>query len=155
MPSEDTKTSGRSSGSSLARTGQRLGMGLHTFVYRLTGGAVGGKMFNSPVLLLTTTGRKTGKQWTTPLLYIEDGGNLAVVASSGGSDRPPTWLLNLKSNPEAEVQIGRKTMRVRAEDASPEEKPRLWALLTKMYPPFDDYQKRTSREIPVVVLRPI
>src|SRR5437867_5773224 len=101
MPSEETKTSERGSRSSLAKTGQRLFMGLHTFVYRLTGGAVGGKMFNGPVLLLTTTGRKTGKQRTTPLLYIEDGGNLAIVASSGGSDRPPTWWLNLRSNPEA------------------------------------------------------
>src|SRR5690242_15137204 len=149
MSSNETKTPA-SGTSSPSRIGQRMFTGFHNFLYRLTGGAIGGRMFNSPVMLLTTTGRKTGKQRTTPLLYLRDGDNLATVASNGGSDRPPTWWLNLKSNPEAQIQIGRKVTRVRAEQASPDEKSRLWPLLTSMYPTYNEYQKKTTREIPVV-----
>lgn len=154
MSSNETKPPA-SSAPPPARTGQRIFMGLHSFLYRLTGGAIGGRMFNGDVLLLVTTGRKTGKQRTTPLLYIADGDTMAIVASNGGSDRPPTWWLNLQSNPEAQVQIGRKVMRVRAEQAGPEEKRRLWALLTKMYPTYDEYQRKTAREIPVAILKPL
>src|SRR5215216_2208525 len=100
MASGDPNTTTRSVASPLARTAQRLLTNVHTFVYRLSGGAIGGTMVKSPVLLLTTTGRKSGKQRTTPLLYIKDGDNLAIVASNGGADRPPTWWLNLKGNPE-------------------------------------------------------
>ena len=133
----------------------KAALSVYIFLYRLTRGAIGGQMAGLKVLLLTTTGRKTGKQRTTPLFYVSDGDNLAIVASNGGSDQPPTWWLNIKNNPEVEVQIGRRTMRARAEQANPEEKRRLWAMLAEMYPAYDDYQKRTAREIPVVVLRPI
>ncbi len=140
---------------SLANLSLRLATPVHTFLYRLTGGSVGGRVFKSPVLLLTTTGRKSGKRRTIPLLYLADGDSLAVVASKGGAPEHPAWWLNLQRNPEAEVQVGRRRFRVRAEQASPAEKGRLWPLLTRMYPPYDDYQKRTTREIPVVILRPV
>ena len=129
--------------------------GLHSGVYRLTGGRVAGRMFNSPVLLLITTGRKTGRERTTPLLYLEDGENLVVVASVGGAPRHPGWYWNLKANPEARVRIKDRTLRVRAEEAEGDEKRRLWTRLVEMYPPYADYQRRTQREIPVLVLRPL
>ena len=127
---------------------------LHVFLYRLTGGSIGGRFRGAPVLLLTTTGRKTGKQRTTPLLYLADETNLAVVASNGGRDRAPSWWSNLKRNPSVEVQIKRLKRKMTAVQATKEEKGRLWPLLANMYPPYDDYQRRTQREIPIVLLRP-
>ncbi|TLY09858.1 MAG: nitroreductase family deazaflavin-dependent oxidoreductase [Thaumarchaeota archaeon] len=127
---------------------------LHVFLYRLTGGSIGGRFRGAPVLLLTTTGRKTGKQRTTPLLYLADETNLAIVASNGGRDRAPSWWSNLKRNPSVEVQIKRLKRKMTAVQATKEEKGRLWPLLTNMYPPYDDYQRRTQREIPIVLLRP-
>ena len=144
--------------SEIARTAQRLigkGMtGTHAAIYRASGGKVAGRMFNSPVLLLITTGRKTGKERTSPLLYLEDGENLVVVGSVGGAPKHPAWYWNLKANPEARVQIQDRTLRVRAEEAEGEEKRRLWRRVVEMYPPYEDYQRRTEREIPVFVLRP-
>jgi len=144
--------------SEIARTAQRLigkGMtGTHAAIYRASGGKVAGRMFNSPVLLLITTGRKTGKERTSPLLYLEDGENLVVVGSVGGAPKHPAWYWNLKANPEARVQIQDRTLRVRAEEAEGEEKRRLWRRVVEMYPPYEDYQWRTEREIPVFVLRP-
>lgn len=125
----------------------------HTLIYRMTGGLVGGRVLNSPVLLLTTTGRKTGKQRTVPLLYLADGDAVVLVASNGGAVRHPTWWLNLQSKPEAEIQINGVRRRVRARQASPEEKQRLWPLLTAMYPGYQKYQEITNRDIPVVILR--
>ena len=127
---------------------------LHVFFYKLSGGAIGGKFRGAPVLLLTTTGRKTGKRRTTPLLYLYDGENIVVVGSNGGRNKDPTWWTNLKKNPSAEVSIKKETRKVRAIKVSDGEKKRLWPLLTKMYPTYDDYQKRTSREIPVIVFLP-
>jgi F420H(2)-dependent quinone reductase len=145
--------------SEITRTAQRLigkGMtGTHAAIYRASGGKVAGRMFNSPVLLLITTGRKTGKERTTPLLYLEDGENLVVVGSVGGAPKHPDWYWNLKANPEARVQIQDRTLRVRAEEAKDEEKRRLWRRVVEMYPPYEDYQRRTEREIPVFVLRPV
>lgn len=142
-----------------ARTAWRLigkGMsGTHAAIYRASGGKLAGRMFNSPVLLLTTTGRKTDRERTTPLLYLEDGENLVVVASVGGAPRHPDWYWNLKANPEARVQVRDRTLRVRAEEAEGEEKRRLWRMVVEMYPPYEDYQRRTQREIPVFVLRPV
>ncbi|MBI1881636.1 MAG: nitroreductase family deazaflavin-dependent oxidoreductase [Chloroflexi bacterium] len=134
----------------------RLFIGLHVFLYRLTGGAIGGRFANnSPVLLLTTTGRKSGKQRTTPVLYLTEGDYLVIVASSGGSDTNPAWWLNLESNPRALVQVGRQVMRVTAVKANQEERERLWPLLVTMFPGFANYQKRTAREIPVVLLKSV
>lgn len=107
------------------------------------------------MLLLTTTGRKSGKKRTIPLLYLEDGENLVVVASNGGTATHPSWWLNLRVDPEATVEIGGRKLRVRAEKALPEEKERLWPRLVAMYGGYEAYQRRTDREIPVVVLRPV
>lgn len=128
---------------------------IHTFVYRNTNGAIGGTIVNCPVLLLTTRGRKTNKRRTLPLLYLADGDNFVLVASNGGAAKHPTWWLNLQSNPEAQIQVRRVKQRVRAERSSVEEKARLWPQLTAMYPGYKRYQEITTRDIPVVILRPI
>lgn len=133
---------------------QRAATKLHSFVYRATGGRVGGRIVGGPVLLLTTTGRKSGKKRTVPLLYLEDGENLVLVASNGGAPVHPTWWLNLRANPEATVEVGREKLRVRAEEASPREKERLWSKLVEMYGGYETYRRRTDREIPVVLLKP-
>lgn len=127
----------------------------HTFLYRATNGAVGGRMVNSPVLLLTTKGRKSGKHRTVPLLYLADGDNVALVASNGGATKHPAWWLNLQIDPEAQIQIKGVRRRVRAERADAEEKRRLWPRLTAMYPGYKRYQEITNRDIPVVILRSI
>lgn len=134
---------------------QRAATKLHSFVYRATGGRVGGRIVGGPVLLLTTTGRKSGKKRTVPLLYLEDGENLVLVASNGGAPVHPTWWLNLRANPEATVEVGREKLRVRAEEASPREKERLWPKLVEMYGGYETYRRRTDREIPVVLLKPL
>jgi deazaflavin-dependent oxidoreductase (nitroreductase family) len=124
----------------------------HTFWYRLTGGALGSRLGGGPILLLTTTGRKSGKPRTTPLLYVEDGDNLVIVASNAGDDRDPGWWRNMKAHPEASVQIKSERVAVRSEQAGPADRARLWQEVTKMYPDYDEYTKRTTREIPVVIL---
>lgn len=128
---------------------------IHTFFYRNTNGAIGGSMVNCPVLLLTTTGRKTNKKRTVPLLYLADGDRVVLVASNGGATKHPTWWLNLQANPEAEIQVRKLKQRVWAKQSSIEEKERLWPLLTAMYPGYKSYQERTNREIPVVILHPV
>jgi deazaflavin-dependent oxidoreductase (nitroreductase family) len=128
--------------------------GLHAALYRLTGGKLGGRMRNAPVLLLTVTGRKSGKRRRTPLLYGRDGDNFVVIASVGGAPRHPAWYLNLQGQ-EAEVQVGRERKRVRARDAEGEERDRLWAQMVAVYAPYADYQRKTERRIPVVVLEPV
>ena len=104
-------------------------------------------------MLLTTTGRKTGKERTTPLLYLEDAGRYVVIASLGGAPKHPVWYLNLLANPAAAVRVGKRRIAVTAETASPEEKERLWPLAVQMYASYAGYQAKTDREIPVVVLR--
>ena len=106
-------------------------------------------------LLLTTRGRKSGKRRRTALIYGEDGDRLVLVASRGGHKNHPAWYLNLVENPEVEVQVGADKFSARARTASPEEKARLWPLMTSIWPAYDDYQARTEREIPVVVLERI
>ena len=133
---------------------QGLATRAHSSVYRATGGRVGGRVVGSPVLLLVTTGRRTGKERTTPLLYLKDGGNFVIVASNGGTAKAPAWWLNLKARPEAVVEVGGRKLRVGAAEAEGEEKRRLWARLVGMYPAYEDYQRKTDREIPVVVLSP-
>ena len=128
---------------------------VHVVLYRASGGRVGGRFRKTaPVLLLTTTGRKSGKQRTTPLLYLEEAGQYVIVASVGGAPNHPAWYLNVRDNPTAAIQIGSRRLAVSAKTASPEERERLWALATQMYPQYDDYQAKTSREIPVVILTP-
>ncbi len=134
---------------------QRIFTQTHAFFYRLSGGKLGGRFVKSPVLLLNTTGRKTGKQRTHPLLYLRDGDNLVLVASNGGAPSHPIWWLNLQATPQAEVEIGRQKLRVTAQQANPQEHQRIWPLLVNMYPSYAEYQKKTTREIPVVILQPI
>ena len=122
--------------------------------YKLTGGAIGGGSAGMPILLLTTTGRKTGRRRTTPLLYVTDGENIVVVASNGGRPRHPQWWLNLEKNPEAEVQVRNEKRRVKAEEATGVERERLWRLVVGMYHGYEEFQRATTRKIPVVVLRP-
>jgi deazaflavin-dependent oxidoreductase (nitroreductase family) len=136
-------------------TAQKWAAKLHASVFRATGGRIGGRMVGSPVLLLVTTGRKSGQKRTTVLLYLEDGGRYVIVASNGGTAAHPVWWLNLQADPEATVEIGGHKIHVRATEARGEEKARLWQRLIRMYPSYEDYQKRTDREIPVVILEPI
>jgi deazaflavin-dependent oxidoreductase (nitroreductase family) len=125
---------------------------IHQRIYRLTGGKVGGRIGKLPVLLLTTTGRKSGRLRTQPLAYTKAADGYAVIASKGGAAQHPLWYLNLRANPLADVTVGRETRRVRARDAEGEERERLWRALADLYPGYDRYAQKTSRRIPVVVL---
>jgi F420H(2)-dependent quinone reductase len=127
--------------------------GLHAALYRWTGGRRGGKMRGVPILLLTTRGRKSGKERTAPLMYTRDGDNVVLIASVGGAPHSPGWYWNLQGH-DAEVQIGDERLRVRARDAEGEERERLWAEMVALYPGYAEYQKKTTRQIPVVVLEP-
>ncbi|WP_316574057.1 nitroreductase family deazaflavin-dependent oxidoreductase [Nocardia canadensis] len=131
------------------------------WVYRRTGGRIGGKWrvgagFRKPVptLLLDHRGRKSGVEYTTPLLYLLDGADVIVVASQGGLPKHPQWYHNLRATPDTHVQIGRDRRPVRARTADPGERARLWPLLVDAYADFEHYQAWTDREIPVVVLEP-
>ena len=124
---------------------QKWAAKLHASVFRATGGRIGGRMVGSPVLLLVTTGRKSGQKRTTVLLYLEDGGRNVIVASNGGTATQPMWWLNLQADPEAMVEVGGRKTHVRATEARGEEKARLWQRLIRMYPSYEDYQKRTDR----------
>jgi deazaflavin-dependent oxidoreductase (nitroreductase family) len=108
-----------------------------------------------PTLLLTTTGRKSGKQFTTPLIYGEANGAYLVVASRGGAPEHPQWYQNLVAQPEVGVQIKADKFRAKARTANAEEKPSLWKLMAAIWPSYNDYQKKTTREIPVVILERI
>ena len=125
------------------------------FLYNVSGGRIGGKMDKVPVLLLTTTGRKTGKKRTLPLVYIMDGSAYVITASAGGADKNPGWFFNIRSNPQATIQVKDKHIKVMAEIAGQEKKSELWARLVEVAPNFAGYQKRTSREIPMVILHPV
>ena len=128
---------------------------LNTWAYRATGGKLGGKFLRgAPVMLLTTTGRKTGKPRVSPLLYLRDGDQVITVASKGGMDHHPLWYRNLQVNPDVEVQIGSEVRPMRAATATAAEKQAYWPRLLEMYRDYADYQARTERDIPVVILSP-
>jgi deazaflavin-dependent oxidoreductase (nitroreductase family) len=124
----------------------------HVRVYRWTNGAIGHKSYMGPMLLITTTGRKSGEPRTTPLLYMPDGENFFVVGSNGGRDTAPNWLRNLEANPKAQVQAGRRIVPVRAEILRGEAKAAEWDRLTSFYSGWARYQNETDREIPAVRL---
>jgi deazaflavin-dependent oxidoreductase (nitroreductase family) len=128
---------------------------LHRLMYRLTGGLLGASSSVGPMLLLTTKGRRSGEARTVPLLYMEDGSRFVVVGSNGGRPAPPAWLLNLRANPNAEVQVGRQRHRVRAEILDGAARGPLWERLTKFYEGWAHYQALTDRSIPAVVLQPL
>jgi deazaflavin-dependent oxidoreductase (nitroreductase family) len=125
----------------------------HVDRYRATDGEEGHEWQGTVTLLLTTKGRRSGEERTTPLIYGRSGDDHLVVASNGGSAAPPGWYRNLQANPDdVEVQVKGDRFKVRPRDASPDEKPEMWKTMTAEWPAYDDYQKRTDREIPVVVL---
>jgi len=125
----------------------------HVRRYRETGGEVGHIWKEgSTVLLLTTTGRRTGKPGTTPLIYARDGDRYVIVASQGGAPAHPGWYKNLAKDPEVEVQVRDDVFHARARTAEGAERDRLWALANEIWPHYDEYARRTEREIPVVVL---
>jgi deazaflavin-dependent oxidoreductase (nitroreductase family) len=138
----------------LVRSATRYLGALHRLLYRASGGRIGGRLWDLPVVLLTTTGRNTGKRRTVPLCSFRDGDDVVVIASYGGLDRPPAWWLNLQVSPQAELQTGRARRTVTARTASPEERARLWAEITARAPGYLEYERRTTREIPVVILQP-
>jgi deazaflavin-dependent oxidoreductase (nitroreductase family) len=130
-------------------------MGAHTAIYKWSGGRIGHKVPGlPPMLLLDHVGAKSGQARTSPLLYVLDGRNVVLVASKGGYPRNPAWFHNLMANPDTEVQIGTEHRRVHARLARPEERPRLWRKAVEAYASYDEYQERTEREIPLVVLEP-
>jgi len=124
----------------------------HVRRYRETDGEVGHEWNGTSILLLTTTGRRSGEERTNALIYGRHGDDYLVVASKGGSDRPPSWFVNLRAQPEVEVQVKGDRFRAHARTATPEEKPEMWAEMASHWPAYDEYQRKTTREIPVVVL---
>jgi deazaflavin-dependent oxidoreductase (nitroreductase family) len=126
----------------------------HIRAYRETGGETGYLWNGVPTLLLTVAGRRTGRQLTSPLIFGRDGDDYLVVASMGGAPRHPSWYLNLQANPRAKIQVKADELAVIAHTASVEEKPRLWKIVTGVWPNYDVYQSRTDRIIPLVVLSP-
>ena len=129
-------------------------LALHQFIYEKSGGRIGERIGKSPMLLLRTTGRKTGRPRTAALLYHRDAGNYVVGGSKGGSDVAPGWLRNLEALPDVGVQVGVKQFAARAHVASVEERRRLWPEMTRLYPQYTRYQSQTQREIPLVILTP-
>lgn len=127
----------------------------HVREYVETDGRKGHRWSGVHTLLLTTRGRRTGKLRRTALIYGREGDRYLVVASKGGSDTHPSWYLNLREDPDVRVQVGSERFAARASTASAEEKPRLWRLMAEIWPEYDHYQERTSREIPVVILEPV
>jgi deazaflavin-dependent oxidoreductase (nitroreductase family) len=128
---------------------------LNTWIYRASGGKIFGKWLRgAPIGLLTYRGRKSGRSLTTPLLYLSDGDRVVVVASKGGMSHHPLWYQNLVAHPDCEFDIGTQRRAYRARTGTPEEKQAYWPRLTAMYPDYQDYQARTDRDIPVVILEP-
>jgi deazaflavin-dependent oxidoreductase (nitroreductase family) len=122
--------------------------------FRANGGKVGGSFEGAPVLLLTSTGAKSGQRRTTPLMYMPDGERMVIFASKGGAPTNPAWYHNLRANPSATVEVGTDTVDVDAAVTSGEERERLFKRQAELYPQFAEYAEKTTREIPVVALTP-
>jgi deazaflavin-dependent oxidoreductase (nitroreductase family) len=124
----------------------------HTRRYKETDGEVGHDWQGTKCLLLTTKGRKSGEPRELPLIYGTSGDDYLVVASKGGADEPPAWYLNLVADPEVTVQVKGDRFQAHAREATADEKPEMWRTMTKEWPAYDDYQKKTDRQIPIIVL---
>ncbi|MEV5892653.1 nitroreductase family deazaflavin-dependent oxidoreductase [Nonomuraea fuscirosea] len=120
--------------------------------FRENEGRVGGMFEGAPLVLLTTTGAKSGKRVTTPVMYLKDGERYVVIASKGGDDNNPAWYHNLLATPAATAEIGTETFEVKAVVAEGEERDRLYARMVEQAPQFAEYEKKTTRRIPVVTL---
>lgn len=130
-------------------------LGVHNMLYRLTGGVIGHRMPGvPPMLLLDNVGAKSGTKRTNALGYLEDGDDYVVVASKGGWPKNPGWYHNLRANPDTTIQVGNRKIPVHARVATPEERTRLWPRVVDLYGGYAGYQKKTSREIPLVILTP-
>ena len=126
---------------------------VHRVLYSATGGRIGSRIWGLEIVLLTTTGRRSGRARTVPLCSLRDGDSFVVIASYGGLDRSPAWWHNLQHQPRATVRVGRTAHRVVAREATPAEHERLWAQLTAQAPGYLGYQRRTTRRIPIVLLQ--
>jgi deazaflavin-dependent oxidoreductase (nitroreductase family) len=124
----------------------------HVDRYEATDGQEGHDWQGTQALILTTKGRKTGEERKAPLIYGEHDGDYLIVASKGGADAPPAWYVNLQADPDVELQVWGERFPARARDATEEEKPELWKIMTGHWPAYDEYQTKTDRPIPVVVL---
>ncbi len=137
---------------------RRISMRMHSRVYRLSGGRIGNKLSDEtgerPVLVLTTTGRRSGKRRATPLVYLTDGDALVVVASNAGRDADPAWVLNLRADPDAEVRLRARRQQVRAVELDAEEAGPLWPRLDAMYVGYSIYREMTDRRLAVFRLTP-
>jgi F420H(2)-dependent quinone reductase len=138
----------------MGATGLRWTGKLNIPLYRLSGGRIGGRINQAPVLLLTTTGRKSGLPRTAPVVYLADGESMIVIGSNAGHNRTPAWSLNLQANPDAEIEVGRERRLVRARVADGEERTELWRKHNEQYSGFDEYEARTDRDIALFVLEP-
>jgi deazaflavin-dependent oxidoreductase (nitroreductase family) len=139
---------------SLGAPGLRLAGKMNIPVYRATRGRVWSKVGKAPVLLLTSTGRRSGQPRTAPVVYLPEGQNVVVIGSNAGNKNEPGWSFNLKANPDAHVELGARHRDVRARVAEGSERERLWKAMNVQYAGFDDYEARTSRDIAVFVLEP-
>ncbi len=127
---------------------------VNNFVFRRTGGRIGGRFGGAPVCLVTTVGRRSGKSRTVPLLYMRDGDDVVIVASKGGMPQHPAWYLILIDDPHVSIRVGDDERLYEARTASQEERARLWPQLVSMYRSYASYQQKTDREIPVVICAP-
>lgn len=133
----------------------RRATALHTLAYRASGGRIGHRWRGGPpMLLLDHRGARSGARRATPLVYLRDGENLVLIASKGGHPRHPAWFHNLRANPDTTVQVASHRLAVHARVADPSERERLWAKAVEAYAGYEGYQRRTRREIPIVILEP-
>ncbi|HUB15018.1 MAG TPA: nitroreductase family deazaflavin-dependent oxidoreductase [Acetobacteraceae bacterium] len=140
----------------MRKTLLRVMGGLNTWIYRSSKGRLLGRFpSGAPVCLLTTIGRRSGQPRTVPLLYLQDGADYVVVASQGGAPEHPGWFHNLQVQPRAEIELGTRRLAVIAQQVSEAERNALWPRLVAIYPPYETYQRRTTRRIPVLRLTPV
>jgi deazaflavin-dependent oxidoreductase (nitroreductase family) len=140
---------------SLGTAGLRWTGKLNTPLYRLSGGRIGGKVGKAPILLLTTTGRKSGQKRTAPVVYLRDGERMVVINTNAGNAKVPAWSLNLAADPKAEVEVGKRKIPVVARVAEGEERADLWRKHNVQYAGFDEYDAELDREPQVIILAPV
>jgi deazaflavin-dependent oxidoreductase (nitroreductase family) len=141
-------------GQRVQRAAWRAANRIHVGIYELSKGRLGGRMMGGELLLLSTKGRRSGRVWTNPLLFVREGDAFVVIASNGGQDRHPAWYLNLQADPGARIQVGSRRIAVRARTATAEERAPLWRRIVAAYPGYRKYETKRTLEIPLVFLVP-